>query len=332
MAEARKQIFIWHGANELEIQEVLSSWRSAFEKKHSSFNILTLDAKGDLSRDELYRELKNGLQVDSLFGSHKLIILKNFLVKSQGKLEEVSELLLTALPTLTDNIFLMFVQGDKPDRTLKLVKFLESLVKDDRAEQREFLAPSGMQLVTWIKERARRLGGVFDPRAAQVLLSLVGTDLWQLDSEIRKLLNYKPGAMIFEADVNLLVNAKFNNDIFELMDALALKNRPKAIKLMNDQLSFGMSEMYLFTMLVRQFRLLRLVKEAVEVEGYSSKDVIARELGVHPFVVQKTLPQVKSFTSFELRKIYNQLLDMEYMMKTQSYNFEMLFDKFVAEL
>jgi len=117
-----------------------------------------------------------------------------------------------------------------------------------------------------------------------------------------------------------------------LMDALGTKNKPVIIKLMNEQLNSGANEMYLLAMLVRQFRLLRQVKEMFEREGMRAKEDIARALRLHPFVVQKTMAQISHFKFDELEKIYGNLLDIECSMKTKSLSFKLLFDKFVVEL
>jgi DNA polymerase-3 subunit delta len=84
-------------------------------------------------------------------------------------------------------------------------------------------------------------------------------------------------------------------------------------------------------MLVRQFRLLRQIKEGVEI-GNMTKDAMAREWKIHPFVVQKTMTQIRLFTEDELKVIFAKLMKIEQLMKTQGADFELLFGKLVAEM
>jgi len=74
-----QQIFLWHGGNDYAIQKKLAQWIAQFRKKYTGLNIVKLDAL-DFAKnlDGLVAELKDGFQVNSLFGSNKLIILRNF--------------------------------------------------------------------------------------------------------------------------------------------------------------------------------------------------------------------------------------------------------------
>jgi DNA polymerase-3 subunit delta len=333
MPNQKKQIFLWHGENDFDIRQQIKQWVLAFEKKYTGLNIIYLDAKDPgCSNDKLLEELKNSLQVDSLFGSNKLVVLQNFLTKGIEKNQELNEFLIHALEKLSETFFVVFWQTEKPDARVKLFKHLKKLEKTGLVEIKEFKLPRGYELGQWVKARVKHHQGQIEPAAVDLFLALIGNNLWQLDSEICKVVNYKRGEVIKPEDVQLLVKARFNDDIFQLMDALSQKNKAKAIALMQDQLDSGASEMYVFAMLVRQFRLLRQVKELFEYEKIKDQQAIARELSLHPFVVQKIMGQINYFDFKQLRKIYQQLLAFEFSLKTQNTPFRLLFDKFIAVL
>jgi len=329
MADAKKQLYLWFGTNDFEIHEKINQWREIFEKKYSAMNVLFFDLK-DASKGDLYKDLKNALQVDSLFGSNKLIILKNFLATTAKLDKESQEIILAALEKISDAFFLIFVEIGNPDKRGKIYKKLFDLGKENKAEVREFVLPSEKILGKWITDRSVKYGADIDPEGLNFLISLVGSDLWQLDSEIRKLAHYKFGKKISSADIKLLVKGKYNDDIFALTDAISAKNKAKAIKLFQDQLDTGANEFYLLTMLVRQFRILWQVKEVSA--GSFSPDEVAQKLGLHPFVVRKTLPYLKGFTIPQLKEIYKNLLQFEIQMKTRNTNFEALYDLLIAKL
>ena len=166
--------------------------------------------------------------------------------------------------------------------------------------------------------------------ALDLLLALVGQDLWQMNNEIEKLVNYKKNKVINKEDVSLFVKTKYDTDIFKLTDALAEKKKKTALKLIHDQIESGENELYLLAMLSRLFRILVQVKEvALEESNYYT---IANRLNLHPFVAKKSLAQVSNFTFQELKNIYKNLLDIDLKIKTSQSNPRVLFDLFIFEV
>ncbi|MBU1131733.1 DNA polymerase III subunit delta [Patescibacteria group bacterium] len=327
MADNKKQIYFWFGENDFEIHEKISQWISAFEKKYSGLNVIIFDLKENKGKD-LAKEIKNALQVDSLFGTNKLVILKNFLLPQKKLDVEIEPLVFGIFEKISPTFFVVFSQKESPDRRGKLYKTIQKGIKAGTVESKEFSLPRANALESWIADRAKKYGAIFDGNAVSELSALCGGDLWQIDGELNKLANYKKGQKISGADIRLLVKGKYNEDIFELMDSISAKNKVKALKLFQDQIDSGANEIYLLTMLIRQFRILWQIKEA----GSMPPDEIARQLRIHPFVVRKTMGYMREFTPAQLKEIYGQLLQMEIMIKTKSVNFEVLFDLLIAKI
>jgi len=329
MPENTKQLFLWFGPNDYEIFEQVQRWSEVFSKKYSGLNIAKFDYQDKGNKDDLLKDIKNALQVNSLFGNNKLVILKNFLGIKVTK--DIQELLLDSLSKLTSGFFVVFIEEDKPDARGKLFKTIKDLEKNNVAEVKEYLLPRNNDLVAWVKKKAQQGKATLNQKSLELLIAMVGSDLWQLDSEIKKLAHYKKGQEITAEDVDLLVKGKFNDDIFQLMDAIGTKNRKRALKLFQDQIDSGANDVYLLTMLERQFRINLQIKEALSQENKSANK-LASEIGLHPFVVQKTMQQCQNFSLPQLKEIYNQLLDFEIKLKTTKINFELLFDLMIVGL
>ena len=326
-----KQIYLWYGDNDFEIHEQLNTWLSAFEKKYTGFNILRFTAEDAKNKNKFLVELKNALQVDSLFGSNKLIIFHDFLVKEKRFDAEAEKLVLSALEKISDSFFVVFIQNTKPAKESTVYSKIKEMIKAGKVESKEFVFPRGAELTNWINKRAKSHQAILSSDCVSLLVANVGNDLWQIDTELSKLANYKKGEQIKAEDINLLVKGKYNDDIFQLMDAISAKDKKKTLKLFQDQLNNGANELYLLSMLTRQFRIFLLIKDLLQNRPIPS-DAVAKELEIHPYVAKKSMAYLKNFTFEQLRNIYKKIFEFEILMKTRSVGLEVLFDMMVAEL
>lgn len=163
----------------------------------------------------------------------------------------------------------------------KLFKFLS-----EQKYAQNFKKLSNTETAVWIKEFTAREAKV-KPQAVLNLASMFGSDLWQLNNEIEKLINFKKAqllpeseAVISEEDVEALSRGKIDENIFALSDAIGNKNKAQAIKLLEQEMEAGVAEQYLLTMIIRQFKILLQVKEAIDA-GMSQRKITS-QLHFHP--------------------------------------------------
>ncbi|MFA6537442.1 MAG: DNA polymerase III subunit delta [Patescibacteria group bacterium] len=331
MSETIKQIYLWYGDNDFEIMEKVANWKDAFAKKHGDFNVDSIDFGGGESKDRLTLAVKNALTVNTLFGSNKLVVIRDFFTDLKKNPEDAVKIITNSFESLPKDFFVIFFQTSKPLASSVIFKKIKKAEQSGLAEIKEFVAPKIFEMEKWIDERSKKHGACFSIGAKKELVLSLGNDLWAVEQEVCKLANYKNGQTIEAKDVREMVKGKYNGDIFEFMDAISSKNKKKAFQLFADQLNSGANEFYLLTMLVRQFRIIWQVAEAMGM-GNSSADDIAREYKIHPYVVKKNLVFAKSFPLTQLKKIYRSLLDFEIKMKTTSIDFELLIDLLLVEL
>lgn len=67
-------------------------------------------------------------------------------------------------------------------------------------------------------------------------------------------------------------------------------------------------------MIIRQFRILLQVRQALD-NGHGSRKII-NELKLHPFVVQKSLNQVRKFSLAPLKSIFQNLVQIDKEIKS----------------
>jgi len=87
------------------------------------------------------------------------------------------------------------------------------------------------------------------------------------------------------------------------------------------------SPLYAFSMIVRQFRLLLLTKDA-----QANQQDPQKALDVHPYVAGKIIAQAKNFSQNDLEEIYHLLKGIDIASKTGKDNMEVALEGFVANL
>jgi len=218
----------------------------------------------------------------------------------------------------------------------QLFKFLVS-----QKYTQQFNQLSNTEATAWTKKEVEKRKGKITYQAAQMLTGLVGSDLWQINNEIDKLLSYKSGRepklieggealleseipesrfltgqviTIEVEDVEMLVRGNFDENIFALTDAISNKNNSLAAKLLEEQIEAGLADAYLINMIIRQFRILLQIRQALD-SGQSSRQMISA-LRLHPFIVQKGINQVRRFDLDSLKNILSKLVEIDFKMKT----------------
>ena len=137
-------------------------------------------------------------------------------------------------------------------------------------------------------------------------------------NEIGKLVNYTEGREIKREDIDALLPSKSEEDIFDLIDFISDKKPEKAIVLMNDLVFKGENLNKLLTLIEGQFKKLYEIK--FQAEKNLNPQVIAGNLKLHPFVVEKLIKQGKKFSFRQLEDCMRLCVDTEKRMKSLSTN------------
>ncbi|HEX9412183.1 MAG TPA: DNA polymerase III subunit delta [Ktedonobacterales bacterium] len=197
-------------------------------------------------------------------------------------------------------------------------------------QARAFQAPKGAQLETWLARRAAALHAQLAPDAARLLASYVGADLRQLASELEKLATYVGDDNVISAEVvRLLTPTTQQARIFDLTDALARRDRPRALALLHELLEAGESALGIVALMAHQTRSLIQVKALAE-RGLRPVQ-IAQTAGMAPFLVDKSLALARQFTAAQLAAAHHALLEADTALKLSKLTPEMALDLFVVE-
>lgn len=281
----------------------------------------------------------------SLLVKKRMIIIENiFQNKTKTIFKEITEYLKLKEKSLEDNIIIFIDSGVKSKAARGKIK-KQTLMIDKSGKEKvmlknpsllfnflssqqftqEFPALSNTEVSNWVKKEIENKKGSITFQASQLLSSLLGNNLWQINNEIDKLINYKLGSTpkllegggkieIDIKDVETLVKGSFDENIFALTDAISNKNIKLASKYLEEQYEAGLSDSYLINMFVRQFKILIQIRQALD-SGLNSRKIMS-ELKLHPFIIQKGINQVRNFNLENLKNILNKLIKIDYSMKT----------------
>ncbi len=140
------------------------------------------------------------------------------------------------------------------------------------------------------------------------------------------------GGSIELSDVQLFLDEKADDNIFNLVDAIVNGQKREVFSMMEEQYRQGKDAGYIFAMILRQFKILLQIRDLSDREDGLRSDVMAKKLGLHPFVVKKSLPMIKRYNMVGLKGIYDQLLDIDVKTKTGQGDQSMLVDLFVGSV
>ncbi|NMB61667.1 MAG: DNA polymerase III subunit delta [Chloroflexi bacterium] len=189
--------------------------------------------------------------------------------------------------------------------------WLKKWIKDNETwlTLREFRIPSKQEMPMRIKTMVEEESGSIEEQAASELAQVVGDDIIMLRQEVRKLCLYTNGERSIKVeDVRMLCSSIPEEDVFSMVDAFAQGNAKQALHHL--KLMFANQEyVYVFAMVVRQFRLLLMVKEALQETKNEAE--IAKMLHEHPYVIKKIAQQSQRFNFNQLEDIYRSLYELD---------------------
>jgi DNA polymerase III subunit delta len=264
-------------------------------------------------------------------GEKRLVILQNpsFLTseKSKGKVEhnvgKLEEYLSQPAPY---SIVVFSAPYEKLDERKKVTKELKR-----KATVVEAKKLTEQELAAWIKERAEASGTEIDRDAIEHLMSLAGTNLFMLTSEIDKLALYAGDHRKIDRNiVDKLTARSLEQNIFSLVDKVVHRNVEAALRIYYDLLKQNEEPIKILAVITGQFRLIYQVKELSR-KGYGQQQ-IAGTLKIHPFRVKLAAGQAGAFSDDELTRIMKLLADADYQMKTGGMRKEMLIEMILFQI
>ena len=288
-------------------------------------------------------DLKAAAETMPFLFTVRLVIIKGLLERFEPapKMSAVKKNAANARP---DDVAILTacIRGLPPSTVLVLIDALE--VKKpflqsntlftgiaEGSEIKAFPILKGPRLYQWIESRINQKGGSISRQAASLLMETIGGDLFTLNNEINKLVAFTAGRLIEEKDVQNVVSASQEADIFTLIDAVMDRKGGTAERILQKLLQNGITAPQILLLIARQVRLLVQIKQLKGLKRPLAE--IQTRVGIpNIYAWEKTYKRSDKYTLERLNAIYRQMLNTDLAIKTGKYESDLALDVLVAEL
>ncbi|MBI2551356.1 DNA polymerase III subunit delta [Candidatus Uhrbacteria bacterium] len=322
------RIFIY-GDDGFRVREKANQMRQAFIQRHdpTKINVTVLPARESERLEP--NAVRVALRQSPFLAPKRMVIVTGILTSATKKADyKIWEEIFSSIPTST--ILVCLDCKSVPDiEKHPLITFVSSL-----PEVHKYPFPSlvGASLVSWVIERANSLKGRIDRVQAQELVSRVGSDLFRMDAELRKLVSYAGSGSITKEAIEELVRPMAESNLFGLMDTISGGDGQRAAQLLMKERQAGSDAFSLWGLWLRQIRLLRAASQWEQEHGPSSAGGFGSVFRLHQFVAKKTMSQQRAFSPDALVRACARALEADQLIKRRALSAEAALELMIADL
>lgn len=263
-----------------------------------------IDKIADYIEDNVLQEEEKGFNQMILYGRDTSIdeIVSN--AKRYPMMAERQVLIVKEAQDLSRSIEKLADYAENPQHTTTLVMCYKYKKIDKRKKLYKNVAQVGVILESkplyenkvagWIQQTLKSRGYTISPKAAQMLVEFLGTDLSKIDNELQKLQLISPkGSQITPEliEENIGISKDFNN--FELRKAIGLKDTLKAHRIIN----YFSQNPKDNPMVVTVSLLFSYFSQILQYHGLpdKSKGAVAKQLKVNPYFVDDYVVAARNY-------------------------------------
>jgi len=304
-------IYLLYGEDTFLLEQQLNKIKKNFGEMIKGINYIYID-------ENSIQELIADIETPAFGYPNKLIIARETGIfkrevkgRSGGASKElkdkINNYLKENVDMINESVILVFVENQAEKNSIyNTIEKIGTVCNFE--EQKPF------QIIKRLKAICNAYKVNVDENTLQYLIESCGTNMQDLINEIRKLIEYAgENGIIQKQDIDKLCIKKIESIIFDLTDNLGQKKVKEAMEVLYNLIASKEPIQKILITLYNHFKKLYFVKLAT----YYNKD-IAQSLQLKPnqiFLVNKYKIQAKGFKTSELRKIIQELEDLDYKYK-----------------
>ena len=304
-------LYLLYGEETFLLNQQLKKIKKIFGETVKGINYIIIDENN-------IQELISDIETPAFGYPTKLIIAKNTgIFKREGKgktggaskelKDKINDYLKEKIEQINNTVILVFIEDEVEKNSIyNTIEKIGQVCNFE--EQKPF------QIIKRLKSICNAYKVNVSDDTLQYLIECCGTNMQNLINEIRKLIEYAgENGTIQKQDIDKLCIKKIESVIFDLTDNLGQKKVKEAMDVLYNLIASKEPIQKILITLYNHFKKLYFTKLAIA----SNKD-IATSLNLKPnqiFLVNKYKMQAKGFKTEELRKIVQELEDLDYNYK-----------------
>lgn len=318
-------VYLITGKEQVFIKDIQKAFKNIMSSEERDMNFSSFDLE-EVSLDDVINEAISA----PFFGERRLVFAEHpyFLTSERVKnaVEQDADLLLKYIQNPTPStILVIFASYDKLDARKKIVKQLKKLAVTVDAGQME-----GAALTRTINGDLQKVGYQIDPEALDLLVNKTKSNYSLITNQLEKLKMYALQTKKIDRNaVAELVPQSLEDNVFDLMNEILKKNVYQAEELYSQFLLQKIDPILLVAIITSQLRLLIQVK--ILSERGLTEATISKNLKLHPYRVKLAHRQTRSLQMPLLREMYDDIVKLDYQIKSGQGDKELLFDLFIAK-
>ncbi len=311
------RLYLFTGPEQFLVRHYVNQMlEKLLDENSKTFNFSEFSGKVSL------QAVSDAVSMYPAFAQRRVVLVKESTLLKQGAKENDWN---TFFKTLPDYICLVFIQEEVDKRVsfYKAVKNQGLIVECNRQDEN--------MLTKWVINRFSRYRKQIDEKDAAYLVTLLDPDMTFMALELEKIaLLAGESERITRRIIDAIASRSVKSRIFDLTDALSLKQTTQALQILNDLVEQKEPLPFIMAMVGRQMGLLLRMKK-MEEKKMSQADM-ARVLGINPYIVGKIRKQASSFTIDQLKDAMRKCMEMDQASKTGRMDPRMALDLFITEL
>jgi DNA polymerase-3 subunit delta len=169
------------------------------------------------------------------------------------------------------------------------------------------------QIASWIGKRVTQQGRKIDAEAVKILAAYVGTSLREIQNELDKLYIFVGEKQaIVSDDIRAVVGVSKEYNIFELQNAIGVKNLARSTEILSRMMDLGESPILIIILLTRYFTTLWKLHD-LRRRGSTE---LASAIGVNPYYLKDYVAATGSYSVAELEHSFEVLATADEQMKS----------------
>lgn len=264
------------------------------------------------------------------FGDKRLVAIENpyFLTgeKKKTTLEHDTTDFMSYLDSPSDStVLVIYAPYEKLDERKKVVKQLKKVATTIDVKE---MAENDVR--KYVQQSIKNEGYDITPEAFDLFVHLTDMDLSKIMSELNKILLYSSDTKkITKPMIEALVPKTLEHNIFDMVNYVVAGQAEDALILFRDLLLQGEETIKINAILIGQFRLLLQVK-IMQGAGYQQSNM-QDVLKVHPYRLKLAQQQARPFNEETLKRMFIDLVENDYKIKTGALGKELLFELFLLK-